>query len=176
MVQLWNHQAGQKVISKGPLCLCLLCQILLHDPQLCEVTWVLLFDHICKSLERFYVKLKKIQLKSATYARCQELSAGQVCSAPCHPVSSKERARTFCCCHDLHLQPANNSTESCLTSGSFPGKQIRDALRVINRDCQRLRWGWCLGLFALSRASSLGPVEEWRNKQKNYLAAGVILV
>lgn len=92
----------------------------------------------------------------------RELTIAQVCSIPCHLVSSKELGHFVAVTllslyHDLHLQLVNNSTLSSLTSGSFASKQISDALRVINRDCQHLRWGWCLKQeFALSRPSCLG--------------------
>lgn len=171
MVDSWNHQARQNVISKGPLSLSLLWQLLLCDPQLCEMRWVLLFDYICESLKGFYVKLKK---KPAEISNLCSVSgiiswAGLFCSLSSCLLKG---ARTFCCCHIAVVSSWFTSAackqqhQGCLTSGSFPGKQIRDALRVINRDCQPSSWGWCLKLFALSISSSLGWVEEWSNKQK----------
>lgn len=102
-------------------------------------------DCICRSMMHVLFKTKKnIGWNWQPVFSVRELTIEQVCSIPCHLVSSKELGHFVAVTllwlyHDLHLQLVNNGTVSSLTSGSFSSKQIRDALRVINRDCQRWR-------------------------------------
>lgn len=95
----WTHEiTRQNVISKGPLSLSLLWQLLLRDPQLCEMRWVLLCDYLCKSLKQFYVKLKKIMAKIGNLCLVSGVInwAGLFCSLSSCLLKG---ARTFCCCH-----------------------------------------------------------------------------
>lgn len=141
----WNQQTGQNFISKCPRTLFLLCQLVwpraeVGSPQ--QYPCMIFIDQ----WYLFYLKRKK---KMATDVQCQGINnwVGLFYS-----LSSClfKGTLTFCCCH-LAMVISWFTSAACkqqyrggLTSGSSASKQISDALRVINRDCQRSRRGQCL--------------------------------